>query len=151
MFMQIIKSLLYFVVLLFCACSSMQGSDDQELQKIRGILPPNVQIVERNVYRKEYVDRVDNGGAFNNARFVEVYGRIGAIGPEYRFFNVQPESIYASLGIENADVLVAANGYFVPSREVFWQYLILLKNEKKAEIELVRNGQPLLMKINFIN
>jgi type II secretory pathway component PulC len=69
---------------------------------------------------------------------------------EYRVFDVRPGSVYSLLGIENSDVLVAADGYLIKKPEQFVMYVQLLQKENEANIEIRRGGEPKLLKYSFL-
>ena len=115
--------------------------------------PEFIKTIEMQINRKEYSNRLIHAGNLNVARLVDIYSRETAGGyiSEYRVFDIRKGSVLELLGLQNIDILVAANNYVVPNQEVFWQYLGLLQNERVASIEIRRNGQPLLFKYTFID
>jgi general secretion pathway protein C len=63
--------------------------------------------------------------------------------PEYRIFGIRPDSVYSLLGLENADVIIAANGYIIDSPGKFPKYVSLLSEEKGGEVIIRRGGELL--------
>lgn len=70
--------------------------------------------------------------------------------PEYRLFNVRKGSVAALLNLKNADILVAVSEYVVRDPRQFYAYLEALRSEKVAQIEVRREGKPILFKYNFV-
>jgi type II secretory pathway component PulC len=68
----------------------------------------------------------------------------------HRVFDVRPKSIYTLMGIKNADILVAVDGYLVKKPEQFVSYVELLQNEDSSTIEILRGGESILLRYNLI-
>jgi type II secretory pathway component PulC len=69
--------------------------------------------------------------------------------PEYRIFGIQKDSIYEVLGLEDSDIIVAANGYILPNSRVFPSFLELLPKQENASIFIRREGKPILLAYEF--
>jgi hypothetical protein len=70
--------------------------------------------------------------------------------PEYRLFGIFPGSAYSMIGLENADILVAANGFIIDNPGKFPRYIELLSKEKQGFIDVRRAGDALRLKLNFV-
>jgi type II secretory pathway component PulC len=87
----------------------------------------------------------------NAIRLVPVYESVASrLSYEHRVFDVKPSSIYALLGIQNSDIIVAADGYLIKEPRRFIEYIQLLPRENEASIEIRRAGEPRLLKYSFI-
>jgi type II secretory pathway component PulC len=88
----------------------------------------------------------------NSARLVEIYqrGRISDQIKEYRIMDVKHGSIYQMLGLQSKDMIIAADGYIIPTSQAFWNYLGLIAQLGTGNIETLRGQQPMLLKISFV-
>ena len=50
--------------------------------------------------------------------------------PEYRVFEVKKGSVYDALGLQNADILVAADDYIIRSTIVFTEFVKLIPSRR---------------------
>lgn len=71
--------------------------------------------------------------------------------PEYRLFDVYPETAAAAVGLQTTDILVAAHGYVIYNPLQFWSYLNRLQVEKEGSIEIRRENQPIEFKISIVD
>lgn len=87
------------------------------------------------------------------ARVVELlYGKNASPGyKQYRLFGVKPGSTYDLLGLENADIILAANGYVLHSQDKLPKFLALLPGEKRATIDIRRAGQAVRFAYTIVN
>lgn len=70
----------------------------------------------------------------------------GSAAPEYRlFFDNKKGGLFNLLGLQNADVLIAANGYVVFNPNQFLRYLASLPFNDGTFIEIIRNEKSLLL------
>ncbi len=65
-------------------------------------------------------------------------------------FDVTPDSVYALLGLENSDIIVAADKYLIKNQAQFPAFMRLLQNENEATIEIRRGGEARLLKYTFV-
>jgi type II secretory pathway component PulC len=71
--------------------------------------------------------------------------------PEYRLFDIRSQSVYDLLGIQSADVLVAAHGFIVYDPNSFPTYaLSFISQVEKPSIEIKRAGVPMLLNYEFV-
>ena len=66
--------------------------------------------------------------------------------PGFRLFSIRPDSIYGRLGIENGDFVKRINGYDLTSPERILELYSTLRETTRIEIELDRNGTPVVNK-----
>ena len=84
-------------------------------------------------------------------RLVPVFRRETAGGgiPEYRLFDVGQDTPYGLLGLQTADVLVAANEYLIYDPDGFRKYIKLLGAESAVSLEVIRGGRSMLLRTTF--
>ncbi|BDG08978.1 hypothetical protein AMPC_20910 [Anaeromyxobacter paludicola] len=66
----------------------------------------------------------------------------------FKLFSIQPNSLYASVGIENGDVVTKINGYEINSPDKALEVYQKLKEASHISLELERNGQPIRKEYN---
>ncbi|ABS24944.1 conserved hypothetical protein [Anaeromyxobacter sp. Fw109-5] len=59
----------------------------------------------------------------------------------FKLFSIQPNSLYASIGIQNGDVIQRVNGYEINSPEKALELYQKLRESQRVTIELERGGQ----------
>ena len=69
---------------------------------------------------------------------------------EYRIFDISEHGVYSLLGLENSDIIVAANRYLIRNPAQFPAFVQLLANENNATIEIRRGGEARLLKYTFV-
>ncbi len=65
----------------------------------------------------------------------------------YRIFAISPGSLYSNIGLQNGDVIHSVNGIRVTTPESALQLFQQLKNERRFDIVIDRNGQQ--MNLNY--
>jgi len=139
------------------ACAIISGESTPEgavqIDTLRGSTPPerNTQIIP---IRLEDLRRAQSNTDINRLRILKITMAANEAAsqdpiPQYRIFDVREDSVGELLGIENADVLVAANGYIVYHPDQFMRYLASLPISTGTFIEIRREGRPLLLKYEF--
>ena len=117
------------------------------LEQLRRPVSPNASVQELSISKAELTRRLTASDAQNSVRVVEVYRRGSSMPnalPEYRLFDVSAHSAYALLGLQTADVLVAAEELAFSSPGKFAGYVSLLQTEPKGLLEVRRDGQPIV-------
>jgi hypothetical protein len=111
-------------------------------------LPPERKVLRLKVPRHELANRAEG----SQIRLVEVFNPGQEDNPvkEWRMFDISPSSAAALVGLENNDVLLAANDYVVAAPYIFHQYLRYLPREKEGTIEVRRAGRPVLIQIELV-
>ena len=151
------RACLYLCLLIplaFTACSSMssgEGGESTKIDSLRGAAPFDRRTIRTTINRNVYREKLQAEGSVNDARLVQVFhrGEAETEQKEYRLLDVRPGSVYELLKIKQADVLVAANGYVVPTPSMFWNYLRLISRFEVASIEVRRGGTPVLLEYTF--
>lgn len=67
----------------------------------------------------------------------------------FKLFSIQPNSLYASIGIENGDVIQRVNGYEINSPEKALELYQKLRESAHVTIELERGGQAIRKEYNI--
>lgn len=67
----------------------------------------------------------------------------------FKLFSIQPGSLYASIGIENGDVIQRVNGYEINSPEKALELYQKLRESSHVTIELERAGQVIRKEYNI--
>jgi len=107
--------------------------------------------VEIVVSRAEYLKAVGNEHLLATIRLVPILKSqyASSSSPEYRLFGVRDGSAYHLLGLQNADIIIAANDYIIFESQNFPKFLTLLKDEKEGTITVRREGNMMLLKVRF--
>ena len=144
------KILIASVLLLFAASCTAKAPVPVRIDAVR---PPvqGTDSIPTKISRAEYIEVLKNQKSLQRLRLVPILtsAKFQNTIPEYRLFDVEQGGAAHFLGLRNADILVAANGYIIYDQEKFKTYLILLQNESRAEIEIRRDGRHILYKYIF--
>jgi general secretion pathway protein C len=68
----------------------------------------------------------------------------------FKLFSIQPGSLYASIGIENGDVIQRVNGYEINSPDKALEVYQRLRESSHVTIELERSGQVIRKEYNVV-
>jgi general secretion pathway protein C len=60
----------------------------------------------------------------------------------FRLFQINPQSVFARLGIRNGDVVQRVNGSTLADPASLLGFLQRLQNEPRVALDIVRSGQP---------
>lgn len=82
----------------------------------------------------------DSGGLALEARIVPSFKEGRATG--FKLFAIRPDSLFASCGVKNGDVLQAVNGMPVDSPDMALEAYAKAREAKRLEIALTRDGRP---------
>jgi len=96
--------------------------------------------------RAEFKRLLAQNGSLRGIRFVPIlHGKDEPSPgyPEYRVFGITPGSIYSKMGLENADILIAADGYILDNPGKFPQYVSLLSEQQSGFVNIRRSGNSL--------
>jgi len=147
-------TVLCLMILVLGACSAKKADlQDRRISSVRPT-PANIEIQELQVKRADVQASLQRDDMVRRIILVEIFNTAAAGVqnglPEYRLFDIYPGSIYALLGLRNADVLVSANDRLLVNSSVFIDYVRLLAKESEAQIEIRRVGKPILLKYRFV-
>jgi general secretion pathway protein C len=100
------------------------------------------------------VDRSVIDSTFSNLNTVATQARIvpsfkNGVANGFKLFSIQPGSLYASIGIENGDVVQRVNGYEINSPEKALELYQRLQQSQHVTIELERGGQAIRKEYNI--
>jgi general secretion pathway protein C len=100
------------------------------------------------------VDRSVVEKSLNNMNDLATQARIvpsfeNGVANGFKLFSIQPGSLYASLGIENGDVIQRINGYEINSPDKALEIYSKLKESSHVTVDIKRSGQPIRKDINI--
>ncbi len=152
---MIIQRAIILGVLLFCAgCSRSSNLGERNIERLRAAPPANLRVVELTINRAKLKTALEDTALVHRLRVVETFAssvEVQAAMPRYRVFGVESGSVYELLGLQNADLLVAANDRVLANLEVFKQYVQLLPAAEEAKIEIERGKEPIAMNYKFVD
>lgn len=148
-----IGGLIVVMVCLVAGCAGLHNSGgENEAGDITRTPAPSVRKIRLEIPRPKLITALQQEVLIDRLRVVEMYSsHDGVRFPLYHLFDVHPKSVFALLGLQNADVLVAANERYLKNKDVFKQYVRLLRDEKEAEIEIIRSAEPILYQYKFVD
>jgi general secretion pathway protein C len=100
------------------------------------------------------IDKQVIEGALTNLNTLATQARLvpsfkNGVANGFKLFQIQPGSLYASIGIENGDVITRINGYEVNSPDKALEVYQKLRESPHVTIELERGGQPIKKDYNI--
>lgn len=108
-------------------------------------------VEERRISKKKFVDSLRQGEGSNEVRLVSVFRREGQQLPQYRIFDVHSGSAYQLLGLEDGDILLAANDRIIYDPSGFRTFVVeYLKGQSEASLTLQRGGVTSLVRYTFV-
>lgn len=123
------------------------------IESIKGAARPG-QIVPMSVSRSQLKTVLAKGSDLNQLRVVQITQSSTSsteLAPEYRLFGIKPGSVSDILGLQNADVLIAASGYVVFSPNQFADYLHALSELKAGSVQIRRGEDGFLLQYSIID
>jgi type II secretory pathway component PulC len=136
-------------LVLTAGCSAGKVREPKFIDDVRPI-PPVLKVISYTIQRRDLQESLTRIKE-NPIRLVPVFQSVSpAESYEYRIFDIGHDGVYSLLGLENSDILVAANRYLIKSPVQFPAFVQLLANEKDATIEIRRGGESRLHKYTFI-
>jgi type II secretory pathway component PulC len=130
-------------------CFSPVVKSPKFIDEVRPI-PPSLRVISYTIQRRDLQDALTKIGE-NPIRLVPVFQTVSSVESyEYRVFDITRDSVYGLLGLENSDIIVAANRYLVKNPAQFPAFVQLLARENEATIEIRRGGEARLHKYTFI-
>jgi len=130
-------------------CVSQSVKSPKFIDEIRPI-PPSLKVVSYTIQRRDLQDALTKIRE-NPIRLVPVYQSVSSSESyEYRIFDITYGGVYGLLGLENSDIVVAANRYLIKNTGQFPAFVQLLVNENEATIEIRRGGEARLHKYSFV-
>ena len=111
----------------------------------------DAKVISKQIDRGEFKALLSHAAPQQTVRIVELlYGRDTSPGhKEYRVFGIEKGSAFHLLGLENADVVVAANGYVLHSVDKLPRFVELLADEESGSIDLRREGKAIRYQYTF--
>lgn len=146
--MSIIRSLVVAVlVVMGSGCSASSSREPRYIDDVRPV-PPPMKVLNFSIQRRDLQEALGQPKE-NQVRIVPMY-QSTRTAYEYRIFDVAPGSVYALLGLEPSDVLVAADRHLVKRPEQFPAFVQLMPGLNQASIEIRRGGEARLLKYSFV-
>jgi type II secretory pathway component PulC len=147
------RILLHFaslVVALGCqGCFSPAVKSPKFIDDVRPI-PPALRVISYTIQRRDLQEALTKIRE-NPIRLVPVFQSVSSVESyEYRVFDINQDSVYGLLGLENSDIIVAANRYLIKNPAQFPAFIQLLARENDATIEIRRGGEARLHKYTFV-
>ncbi len=150
--MIILRNALLFLISIFLltgcrAFSGQSGGPSGEASKLpRGYSANETQNISISKNKLDQALKVKP--ELNRIRMVDVF-RQGSAFPEYHLFDIRDNSVYALLGLQNRDVLIAANDYLVFDKSGFPRFVGLLPTTDKASITVRRGERDIKFEYNI--
>jgi len=130
-------------------CGPANPPQPKFIEDIRPI-PPAMKEVSFAIQRKDFERALEQEGEAP-PRLVPVFATVASRESyEYRIFDLKPGSPYELLGLQNSDIIVAANRYLIKRPDQFQSFVQLLRIENEASIEIRRGGEARLFKYSFV-
>lgn len=141
---------LFVVVLLaFQGCATPATRVPKFIEDVRPI-PPALKTISYTIQRRDLQDALTRIRE-NPIRLVPVFQTVSSTESyEYRVFDITDGGVYGLLGLENSDIIVAANRYLIKNPAQFPAFVQLLAHENEATIEIRRGGEARLHKYSFV-
>lgn len=137
------------IVACVLGCVSQTVREPKYIDDIRPI-PPAIKVSSFTIQRRDLQAALLRLGEVP-VRLVPIYQSVTSTESyEYRLFDVTPDSVYALLGLENSDIIVAADKFLIKNQAQFPAFMRLLQNENEATIEVRRGGEARLLKYTFV-
>ncbi len=100
------------------------------------------------------IDKQVIEGALTNLNTLATQARLvpsfkNGVANGFKLFQIQPGSLYSSIGIENGDVITKINGYEVNSPDKALEVYQKLRESAHVTIDLERGGQPIKKDYNI--
>jgi len=139
--------IVFMISALLVACSPRHHSERRvpagavALSDIQGEFS-DIETVNMLVSRKE-LKRAMALPLSSGVRIVQIHERSGGEVPKYRLFEIREGSALHTLGLRNADVLIASHGYVIFDPGQFMNYVRYLADQDEGSVIITRNGRPL--------
>jgi general secretion pathway protein C len=107
---------------------------------------PGMQGVRKLTDTRYEIDKQVIEGALTNLNTLATQARLvpsfkNGVANGFKLFQIQPGSLYSSIGIENGDVITRINGYEVNSPDKALEVYQKLRESSHVSLELERGGQ----------
>lgn len=146
-----VKYLCALVVINFFAfgCSSPNLVEPKYIEEIRPVAPTH-KVISYTIQRNDLRDALTRLRE-SPIRLVPVFQSVTSTESyEYRVFDIDSNGVYGLLGLENSDIIVAANRYLIRDPKQFPVFVQLLETVDQANIEIRRDGEARLLKYSFV-
>jgi type II secretory pathway component PulC len=108
-------------------------------------------VEDHAVSKKKFLATLRQGEGANEVRLVSVFRREGQQLPQYRIFDVRAGSAYQLLGLEDGDIILAANDHIIYDPGGFRTFVIdYMKEQSSATLTVSRGGVASLYRYSFV-
>ena len=141
------------IALTLCSCGPRKTGQPE---KFSDAMPGNAaaKTIDLTIPKKKLESAALLGDTINTLRIVAVFrrGDQTSIGlPEYRLFDIRKGSAFDIIGLENADILQAANDYVIYQPEGLKTFVLqMLPTMETSSIRVVRGGVPLILNYKIV-
>jgi hypothetical protein len=150
------SSVVFLFLLVLCSllagCSFLGGSEGQGPVRYSGLKGANDGRDEKvlTLSKSKFKGLTSEYSSFSALRLIQVFDSMAEDRfPRYRVFGITPQSVWHYMGLENADVLLAAHDYVVFNPGQFFRYVQVLPQEEEGFVELQRLGKPVLIRYRW--
>ena len=143
------RTVLALVIFTGGACGAIKPAEPKFIDDIRKI-PPPLKVINFTIQRRDLQDALTRTNE-NTIRLVPVF-QTASLGPsyEYRVFDVKNGSVFNLLGIQVADIVIAADRYLIKRPEQFSAFVQIMAGLDEASIEIRRGGESRLLRYRFV-
>ena len=146
------KILLLLLFISLCSCAVKgSGIKPRRLSESR-LVPVEYTTVDIRLNKDEFTRILKEGGDNNKVRLVRIYHRGESTDSpgKYRILDVKEDGIFAYMQLKENDLILAADDYIIPKPIVFWEYIKLIPSVGKANVEIERAGNNMLLNYDFV-
>lgn len=138
---------IFLCVALLGACAERVILPSSYSQQVGG---GHQRVTEQRVSKKKLLASLKQGEGANEVRLVTVFRRDRQQLPQYRIFDIRSGSAYHLLGLEDGDILLAANDHIIFDPAGFRTFVIdYLKDQSEASLTISRGGVATLYRYSF--
>lgn len=108
-------------------------------------------VEEISISKKKFISSLTQGDGVNDVRLVEVYRRERKQFPQYRIFDIRKGSPYQLLGLEDGDIILAADDHIIYEPAGFRTFVVqYLRSRPTASLTVSRGGVTALRRYTFV-
>ncbi len=135
-------------------CSLFSGvlKEERRLSVLRTEKPAGIKEVSLQVSKVPFRAAMEDQSQLSAVRVIEVFNPLNAPStlPRYRIFGIQKDDALNRLGLLDGDIVVGVDDRILVSSSLFIPAIRLMADSDSSTIEIVRAGQPLLLKYSFV-
>ena len=109
-------------------------------------------VEEISISKRKFTGSLTQGDGVNDVRLVEVYRRERKQLPQYRIFDIRKGSPYQILGLEDGDIILAADDHIIYEPAGFRTFVVqYLRTRGSASLTVSRGGVTILRRYTFVD